>query len=280
MFKSAFMAGAALLVGASVMFIGSAQAQTADQSELQIPDFSGIWIRNDPNMAFMPPPEGYHPPVREHPDYTRLPREEVVVPWTPDPTDPLLKPWAQAHLEGVLEDILAGEEVLPAHSLCWPAGVPGSLRLRENVQFLQEEDRVTILFQRDHQVRRVYLNRPHSQDIEHSWYGESIGHYEGGDTLVIDTTGLDDRSAVDWIYTPHTEDMHVIERYRLIDENTIEVLFTVEDAATFNEPWASIVHYRRQGPNAKIAEVVCAENNKQASTGEDYPIPIADRSDF
>lgn len=258
----------------------AAVAQNAAAPTSSMPDFSGLWARNDPNMSFMPPPEEYHPPVREHPDYVHVnPGDDQTGMRVPDATDPLLKPWAQAHLADVAARAIRGDVVLPAHSLCWPSGVPGSLRLRENVQFLQEEDQVTIIYQRDHQVRRIYLNQPHAENIEPSWYGASVGHYESGDTLVVDTVGLDDRSAVDWIYTPHTKNIHVVEHYRLIDENTIEVLFIVEDSETFKAPWAAIVHYRRQGPGVRIAEVVCAENNRDAAGGL-YPIPVAERTDF
>jgi hypothetical protein len=87
------------------------------------------------------------------------------------------------------------------------------------MQMIQEVDRVTILYVYDHQVRRVRLNAPHPAQVTPSWFGDSVGHYEG-DTLVIDTVGIKvgPFAMVDWYGTPHTEALHVIERYRLIDD--------------------------------------------------------------
>ena len=102
-----------------------------------------------------------------------------------------------------------------------------------------------MIYSGDQQVRRIYLDVPHSANPKPSWYGESVGHYEG-DTLVVDTIGLNDKTFVDNYRTPHTEKLHVVERWRLIDGGkTLEVNVTVEDPDTFNEPWSAIQRYRR-----------------------------------
>ena len=81
----------------------------------------------------------------------------------------------------------------------------------------------------DNQFRRVYMDVPHSANPKPSWYGELVGHYEG-DTLVIDTIGLNDKTVVDIYRTPHTEKLHVVERWRMVDGGKVmEVIFTVED---------------------------------------------------
>jgi hypothetical protein len=69
---------------------------------------------------------------------------------------------------------------------------------------------VTMVFSGDEQVRRVYLDVPHSGHLKPSWYGESVGHYEGGDTLVVDTIGQNDKTFLDGFHTPHTEKLHVV----------------------------------------------------------------------
>ena len=138
---------------------------------------------------------------------------------------------------------------------------------------------VTMLYQRDHQVRRVYLNDPHPRSAKPSWYGHSVGHYEGNNTLVIDTVGQNDKTNVDKFGTPHSERLHVVERYTLApDGQTMRVEFKVEDPETFTTPCGARATYRRvQGP---IEEIVCAENNKNASTNDSYPIPVAAKPDF
>ena len=257
----------------------SGAAQSAKHVS-HVPDFSGAFTRDDPDMIFLDPAKG-RGPLREHPVHKHAGHQEgqQAAPFVGDPSDPLLKPWAAAIIkERAYKQIVDQEELLPAHSLCWPSGVPGALRLRETVKILQTPEQVTFLYQRDHQVRRVHMNVPHSANPKKSWYGESVGHYEG-DTLVVDTIGLNDKTSVDWYGTPHSDAIHVVERYRLVDGGkTMEVHFTVEDPNTFNEAWSSIVHYRRT--NAPIEEIVCAENNKSASTNEFYPVPIAAKADF
>src|SRR5256714_3925661 len=116
------------------------------------------------------------------------------------------------------------------------AGGPGFLGLGGNnnpYRFLQTPKEARLLRDADSQVRRVYMNVPHSPNPKPSWYGESVGHYEG-ETLVIDTIGLNDKTTADIYRTPHTEKMHVVERWRMVDGGDgMEVVFTVEDPDAF-----------------------------------------------
>jgi hypothetical protein len=132
-----------------------------------------------------------------------------------------------------------------------------------------------MIFSGDAQVRQVYLDVPHSANPKPSWYGESVGHYEG-DTLVVDTVGLNDRTFVDNFRTPHTEKLHVVERLRLVDGGrAMEASIRVEDPDAFNQPWSWVQRYDRvQEP---MEEFVCAENNKNLF---DYHIPEAAKPDF
>src|SRR5438034_88556 len=108
-----------------------------------------------------------------------------------------------------------------------------------------------------------------------AWDGESVGHYEG-DTLVIDTIGLNSKTYVDNYRTPHTEKLHVVERWKLKDDATLEVTFKVDDPDTFNEPWTATYRFRRiQRP--MNYEEVCAENNNPLF---DYHTPTANKPDF
>jgi len=108
--------------------------------------------------------------------------------WAGDSDNPILQPWAREIVKKNAESEIRFEHVYTADDSCWPSGVPQAVNLLDEVQFLQTKDRVTILYRRDHQVRHVYLDVPHSQNPKPSWYGESVGHYEG-DTLVVDTIG-------------------------------------------------------------------------------------------
>jgi hypothetical protein len=154
----------------------------------------------------------------------------------------------------------------------------------EPVFFVQSPKEILITYSGDQQVRRVWMNVPHSEHPKPSWYGESVGHYEG-DTLVIDTIALDARTFLDNYRTPHTEKLHVTERWKTIDNgNSLEVAMTIEDPDTFNQPWQVISRLRRVAPKDiavlapdTLAEQVCAENNQVLF---DYHIPFADKPDF
>ena len=129
-------------------------------------------------------------------------------------------------------------------------------------------------------ARHVYLTDKHSPNLTPSWFGESIGHYENGDTLVVDTIGLNTRTFVDSYRTPHTAQLHVVERFRIVDGGkALEVTAHVEDPGAFTMPWTALQRYRRaeQGP---LREQVCAENNAGFFNYDIEPIPTADRPDF
>ena len=99
-----------------------------------------------------------------------------------------------------------------------PAGVPFVFSSNIGMQMLQQADRITILYSNDHEVRHVRMNQSHPARLTPSWYGDSVGHYEG-DTLVIDTVGvkIGPFAMVDMYGTPYSQALHVVERYRLLD---------------------------------------------------------------
>jgi hypothetical protein len=123
------------------------------------------------------------------------------------------------------------------------------------------------------------LNVPHSKNPKASWYGESVGHYEGA-TLVIDTVGLNDKTFVDNYRTPHTTALHVVERFTLLEGGkTLEVEIAVDDPGAFNMPWSAVQRWRlREG--RPVTELVCAENNIGYYHYDVKPIPTADKPEF
>jgi hypothetical protein len=148
------------------------------------------------------------------------------------------------------------------------------------VYFLQTPKMVTLIWQEDHMVRHIYLTDKHPANVKPSWFGDSIGHYENGDTLVVDTIGLNTKTFVDQFRTPHTDKLHVVERYRLIDGGkAIEAIATVDDPGAFTTAWRGMQRYRRveQGP---MQENVCAENNEGFFELAADPIPTAAKPDF
>ena len=170
-------------------------------------------------------------------------------------------------------------------------------------------DKVTILYGYNHQVRHVRMNQQHPAKVTPSWYGDSVGHYEG-DTLVVDTVGIKvgKYSMVDWYGTPHSEALHVVERYRMLDYDAakeafdrdakqhnvpdgkpignaqskyLQLRFTVEDKNVFTTPWSATMTYRTLGKDALFpwTEFTCAENIAWYP-GKDSDVPQAVKPDF
>lgn len=235
-----------------LLLAGTAQAQAT-------PDFSGMWQRTNESRYFAVPGDTGGKPLAQLPNDN----PQVVA---GDFDNPILQSWVREIVKKNAETEQKLEYVPTAHGTCYPSGVPEVLNLREPVELLQAKDKVTIIYQRDHQVRQIFLTDKHSEKVAPSWYGESIGRYEG-DTLVVDTIGQAAKtfSYVDPFGTPHTEQLHVVERYRVISDTRgkgLEVVFDLEDKGAFTMPWKGMVVYRPAPRSVGFEEVVCAENNR------------------
>lgn len=238
-----------------------------------VPDFSGPWMRPGGMFDFAAPPPGTGPGPLVNTSGNRL----VAV---ANYDSPLLKPWAAAVVKEHGDILLAGKLAPDAHSACSPMGVPYVLQVRGNVRFLQTPDWIMITYENDNQRRLVHLNAQHSAHPAPSWFGESIGHYEGDDTLVIDTIGIamHEFSAIDRFGTPHTEALHVVERYRITDGGKeLQIDITVEDPGTFNMPWHASSTYV---VGRVDHEHICAENIRWFGEDDMIIIPEATRADF
>ena len=217
--------------------IGSAKSGT--QSALSIPDLSGIWAH--PSLNALEPPLSGPGPVRNRSRVRRGPQagmgnsRQLVG----DYTNPILQPWAAEVVKKFGEISLAGKGYPTPRNQCWPEGVP-FVFINCGMQMLQQPDKITILYPFDHQFRQVRMNQPHPAQVTPSWYGDSVGHYEG-DELVIDTVGIKVGrfSMIDWFGTPYTEALHLVERYRLLDyEATMKAV-----------EWAAKEHFQRDNPD-------------------------------
>ena len=281
--KTALTAGAMCL---TAIFVTVSIARGADQNTGSIPDFSpnadtGWQLSDD---EFILPASGPGPitfdPAHPYISFYRFPRNPNPTFRVADLSNPILQPWTREALKQVNEKSLSGKYVAIPKERCWPVGVPAfDLLPATPVYFLQTPKVVTMIWTQDHQVRQVYLNAAHSTKLKPSWFGESVGHYEG-DTLIVDTIGLSTKTFVDNYQTPHTEQLHVIERYRIADGGkTLEVNIHVEDPGAFTTPWNAIQRYRRSetGP---MPETVCAENNEDHFNQDIGPMPIADKPEF
>jgi hypothetical protein len=292
---------------AVALFSSAVLAQQPGQGTASIPDFSGVWAHPSSNSGFEPLPSGPGPVTN------RLRRDGLSDPYhyVGDYTNPILKPEAAEVVKKFGEIELSGLAHPTPSNHCWPSGVP-YIFFQLGMEMLQEPDKIIFLYLRDHEFRQVRMNQPHPGQVTPSWYGDSVGHYEG-DTLVIDTVGVKiDRplAMLDMYGTPYTPALHVVERYRLLDyeaakealerdakeyvviPNTsmqrdpayrskyLQLLFTVEDQGVFSMPWSATVTYSR--PSGEWVEDVCAEGteNSHYSPREEAVFPTAVVPDF
>lgn len=246
------------------------------------PDLNTGWLALEDE--FIAPPSGPGPvlsdPAHPYLSFYKYPRNPNPAFRVADLSNPILQPWVREELRKANEKALSGKTVMHPKERCWPAGVPGfALYPATPVYFLQTPKEVVLIWTQDHQVRHVYLNTPHSAKVTPTWFGESVGHYEG-DTLVVDTVGVTTKAFVDFYQTPHTDQLHVIERYRMIEGGKmLEVNVHVEDPGAFTTPWNAIQRYRRveQGP---MPETACSENGVDHFNQDVGPFPEAAKADF
>jgi hypothetical protein len=286
-----------------------------------IPDLSGIWTK--PYLGWEMPLSGPRPvtnTVRRRQSFdldgrpwpaATAPLVSIAAQLIGDYRNPILKPAAAEEVKRRGDNERRGIPNASARNQCWPEGVPAIFR-DMTLLMIQQPERLTMLYDYDHEVRRVRMNQPHPAQVTPTWYGDSVGHYEG-DTLVIDTVGIrvGPLTMLDNLGVPQSPAMHLIERYRLLDyaaaregqtrglqENFyipgggdsgvpvdpayrgkgLQLEFTVEDDGVFTVPWSATVTYRRA--LGAIPESVCAENRRAAFVDRDSDVPRSDKPDF
>jgi len=292
---------------ATAAAIGALLIVPGHSTESVTPDFSGLWGRDSLNLES---PDSGRGPIE---NLSRTPAGTMDMnKLVGDYNNPILTPRAAAILRDRGERSLRGESVPNPHEQCRPEPPPLIFAVQFAFEMVQTPDEVVLLYSHDNKVRHVHMNVPHTAKLPLSGQGESVGHYEG-DTLVIDTAGIKATpiSALDWYGTPHSDSLHVVERYRLIDQATaraaaarhdrkyrttprpnpngialdpdyrgkgLQVEVTVEDSEMFTSPWNALVTYQRA--LGDLWEMSCAENHFEYYTGHDTPIPQAQMPDF
>jgi hypothetical protein len=284
-----------------------------------LPDFSRVWTH--PAFPWFEPPASGPGPIT---NLSRWPVQRssglsgsVALPPSKegisnydqlvgDYKSPILQPWAAAVVKRFGELSLAGITYPNASNQCWPHPMLFVYKLA-SMTMIQQLDRIIMLYGGNSEVRRVRLNAPHPSPLKPSWYGDSVGHYEG-DTLVIDTVGVKtDRpyAMIDLFGTPYTDKLHVVERYRLRDydevkdaiernrkenwlnngdawtgherDKFLQLHVTVEDEGVFTTPWTATLTY---APANRVGEAICAENLREYYNNKDSDVPKADKPDF
>jgi hypothetical protein len=254
---------------ALVAFAAPAAAQSNSVPNLQ-PDPGG-WTH--PFGGSFPPVPGSALPVGHDPGHVYL--NPVASYKFGDLSNPNLKPWVKEAMKKDIEEIDGGKIQFTPNSSCLPTGVPAFMLMPGPFFILQTPTKVVMIEEQTYKSRHIYLNVPHSANPKPSYNGESIGYYQG-DSLVVDTIGFNTKTMTDSFRTPHTEKLHVMERWHTIEDGyTLEAEITVEDPDTFYHPWKTYQRYQRG--RRPIVEFICAENNTNLF---DYRMPTANKPDF
>jgi hypothetical protein len=142
---------------------------------------------------------------------------------------------------------------------CFPPGMPYIYLQIFPMQIVQTPKEVIEIFEYDHNVRHIYIDgRKHPDDLTPTYNGHSIGHWEG-DTLVVDTVGLNGKIWLDRLGHPESDQMHIVERIHRVDEKTLQVDLTFDDPKAYPKPWNAVMKFRSR-PDWDIMELICEDN--------------------
>jgi len=149
---------------------------------------------------------------------------------------------------------------------CLPAGVPRIAPYPWRVLTTPNGSHMYFLFEGNiHSYRQIFMDgrRHHDGDaLNPTWYGHSVARWEG-DTLVIDTVGFNDRSWFDFVGNPHSDQLHVIERYTRKNAAEMTNQITIEDPVMYSRPW-TVSFTARARPDEELMEYICQENEKDS----------------
>ena len=286
MLRTTLMAGAAAIVCAAAG-LAAIKAGTPATAAETIPNFASDsatgWVLDRSNHDDLLPTGSGPGPVTFDKAHPYIPNGRGPQPThrVADLTNPILQPWAKEQMKKTNDEVLAGKMPFRARELCWPIGAPGFAVFSavEPTYFFQKRDEIIMVNRGGPEIRRVKLNAQHSANPKPSWYGDAIGRYENGDTLVIDTIGVTTRTFVDNYRTPHSDKLHVVERYKLADGGkAIEISIEVDDPGAFTTKWTARQRWVRL--EEPMYEVHCNENNEDVFNIYPMPSPRAEKPDF
>jgi hypothetical protein len=222
-------------------------------------------------------------PASDIPNWTGIWERITPITWDPDvkqgqPESPPFTPEYAEKYRKTLEAARAGHPTSDATANCLPPGMPRMMTMTYPMEILQIPGQVTIIAEWDSEVRRVFTDgrgHPSPDVLDDTFTGHSIGHWEGKGqdaVLVIDTVGIRPDTGFDASGIEHSDQIHVTERMHQTGPDTLEDEVTVIDPKAFVHPWVVTKKYKRMtGPDARMVEYVCEENNHDNFGGFDNP---------
>jgi hypothetical protein len=175
--------------------------------------------------------------------------------------EPPMTPWAEAKYKAAKAVHVGGYEGESDDPTlnCAPPGAPRIYLFNFPMEIIQTPGRVILFYEFDHFVRQIFTDgRGHAKDAAPTWMGESIGRWEG-DTLVVDTIGFNDKTWIDQVGHPHSDALHLVERFRRTAPDMLQIDFTFDDPKAYTKPWTAQKTFKLR-PDWNIAEYVCEDN--------------------
>lgn len=233
-FIPAILAAAALAFGPTLNAQNTAHPSPAkSHAAPSTRDFSGVWFIDQYRR-------------------TILPNE-----------DPPFQPWAEELFKKRNYDNTHHDPdvAIDPTERCIPPGIPRTMFQPFPWEIVPARDRIVIIYEYQSLVRQIFTDgRGHPSDLEPTYMGHAIGKFEG-DTLVIDTVGFNDNTWLDPMGLPHSDALHVVERMRRVDHDTLVDAYTIDDPKAYTKPWTATRTFKLK-PDWQIQEYVCTENNK------------------
>lgn len=176
---------------------------------------------------------------------------------TTDGAAPPLTADAKAVYEAHRKAAAKGDYSFDGVTHCLPPGLPRLMLMHEPFEILQRDKVVYFVYQVNRLPRRAYLNEALPTDVDPHYLGYSVAHWDA-DALVVDSSGFDDSTLLDNVGLPHSEDLHLTERYQVSpDGKRLRLTYTVEDPKTFTKAWSAQAEYTRLA-GYQMPEDVCA----------------------
>jgi hypothetical protein len=240
-----------------------------------------LYNSGDPTLALTPALRGAAAAPPGSPPGNPDPRDLEGVWWLqgyqyllgPEPgVAPPLKPEYLRILERRIRAKNRGTPEADASTQCFPHGMPRLMESPYPIEIIQTPGRITFLHEVAHNIRRIYLDRPHPKHVTLSFLGDSVGHWEG-DTLVVDTIGVLPETYIalsEAVGLANDGDLHVVERLRLVAPDTLADELTIEAPKVLTAPWKTTrLFYRHRERASEIAEGVCLQGRFAESLDAD-----------
>jgi hypothetical protein len=231
---------AAVVACCSVSPAQSAQQSGATQSKPVVParDLSGVWLAEDAPNALL----------------------------TATDEQPPMSAWGQAQFRNAVEQKTSPDDKANSdpYSRCDPPGVPRVYLFDGPVEIIQTPNRIFIFYEEGHFWREIWMDgRALPRNPDPTYMGYSVGKWTD-ETLVVDSIGFNDKTWLDNMGHPHSDALHVVERFKRIESDTLQITFMFDDPKAYDKPWTAAPIILKSKPGRELLEFFCVPNDNRS----------------